>query len=155
MKLASSFACGLLFGLGLGISGMTQPAKIIAFLDVTGNWDPSLVFVMGGAVAVSFVLFALILERPAPVLASRFHLPEKKPISGALIGGAATFGVGWGLSGFCPGPALVSLVTARPSIVVFVASMGVGLALGGRLKREPRANPEITLAVSHGASAAR
>ncbi len=137
MTLLIAFAAGVMFALGLGIGGMTQPARIIGFLDVTGRWDPSLAFVMGGAVAVTFLLFPLILERPAPIFAARFVLPLKKHLDAPLLLGATLFGVGWGLSGYCPGPALVSLVTAAPPVLVFVAFMFVGFHLGKRLIMEP------------------
>ena len=133
MLLLSAFVCGVVFAFGLGLAGMTQPTKVIGFLDLTGHWDPTLAFVMGGAVAVSLVLFPLILRRSAPVLGERFALPEKKDLDLRLLGGAALFGVGWGLSGYCPGPALVSLVTVTPRVVIFVASMCIGLYLGKRL----------------------
>jgi len=135
MKLISAFLVGVAFALGLGLAGMTQPTKIIGFLDVAGHWDPTLAFVMGGAVAISLVLFSLILKRPAPVWGERFVLPEKKAVDIQLVVGAGIFGIGWGLSGYCPGPALVSLVTAGPPVLAFVVSMGGGLYLGGRLSR--------------------
>jgi uncharacterized protein len=133
MKILSAFLFGIIFGLGLGIGGMTQPTRIIGFLDVTGHWDPTLAFVMGGAVTVTAVLFPLILKRPRPALAERFVLPEKRRIDVALLGGAALFGIGWGLSGYCPGPALVSLVTGSRRVLVFVAFMAAGLFLGRQL----------------------
>lgn len=138
MRLASAYLFGVLFGVGLGVSGMTDPAKIQAFLDVAGAWDPRLMLVMGGAVAVSFVAFRVVLARRRPLLAPEFYLPGKRPISFALVGGAALFGTGWGLSGFCPGPALVSLVTGSPAVVVFVSFMGAGLLIGDRLRPEQR-----------------
>ena len=130
MKLVTAFAFGLIFALGLGFAGMTQPAKIIGFLDVAGHWDPTLAFVMGGAVAVSLFLFPMILRRRGPLLEERFVLPEKKRIDAPLLVGAALFGVGWGLSGYCSGPALVSLVTAAPPVLVLVAAMAAGLYAG-------------------------
>jgi len=139
MKVLCAFIFGVIFALGLGIGSMTQPTRIIGFLDVAGHWDPTLAFVMGSAVTVSLVLFALILKRPRPVLAERFVLPAKRRIDIPLIGGAGLFGVGWGLSGYCPGPALVSLVTASRPVLVFVGFMAAGLYLGRRLvgAREP------------------
>ncbi|HZY60513.1 MAG TPA: DUF6691 family protein [Candidatus Binataceae bacterium] len=139
MKVLCAFIFGVIFALGLGIGSMTQPTRIIGFLDVAGHWDPTLAFVMGSAVTVSLVLFALILKRPRPVLAERFVLPAKRRVNVPLIGGAALFGIGWGLSGFCPGPALVSLVTASRPVLVFVGFMAAGLYLGRRLvgAREP------------------
>jgi len=133
MKVICAFIFGVIFALGLGIGSMTQPTRIIGFLDVAGHWDPTLAFVMGSAVTVSLVLFALILKRPRPVLAERFVLPAKRRINVPLIGGAGLFGVGWGLSGYCPGPALVSLVTASRPVLVFVGFMAAGLYLGRRL----------------------
>ncbi len=109
---------------------MTQPTRIIGFLDVAGNWDPTLAFVMGGAVTVTLVLFPLILRRSRPALAERFVLPVKRRIDVPLLVGAALFGIGWGLSGYCPGPALVSLVTASRPVLVFVGVMATGLYLG-------------------------
>ncbi|HVN85252.1 MAG TPA: YeeE/YedE family protein [Candidatus Binatia bacterium] len=140
MRYVSAFVCGTVFAIGLGISGMTQPTKVIGFLDVAGAWDPTLAFVMGGAVLVSATLFPRILRRRTAVLDDHFALPEKKTIDGRLLIGAAVFGVGWGLSGYCPGPAIVSLVTGARPVVVFVAFMLAGLYLGGRVhpNRGPR-----------------
>jgi uncharacterized membrane protein YedE/YeeE len=133
MKLFSALMCGWLFALGLGVAGMTQPAKIIAFLDITGSWDSSLLFVMAGAVMVGLIFFPRILRRRVPVLEDRFHVPETKLIDIRLVAGAAIFGVGWGLSGFCPGPAIVSLVTAEPAVLVFAVFMFAGLGIGRRV----------------------
>ncbi len=130
MKLISAFFCGWLFALGLGIAGMTQPSKIIGFLDVAGAWDPSLLFVMGGAVALGFFSFHLVLKRPAPLFEERFMLPKPAGIDGRLLSGSAIFGIGWGMSGYCPGPALVSLATGNLTVIVFVAAMVAGLGLG-------------------------
>jgi hypothetical protein len=130
MKLLSALFCGWLFAVGLGVAGMTRPSKIIGFLDVAGAWDPSLVFVMGGAVAFGLVSFAWVLKRRAPVFNGQFVLPEKAGIDPGLLGGAALFGIGWGLSGYCPGPALASLVTGNASVFVFVAAMLAGLGVG-------------------------
>jgi uncharacterized membrane protein YedE/YeeE len=133
MKQISAFFCGWIFAIGLGVSGMTQPAKVIGFLDVAGRWDPTLMFVMGGAVLLGLVSFSWVLKRQTPVLADRFILPEKTRVDPCLLYGAALFGLGWGLSGYCPGPALVSLVTGNVSVIVFVISMMAGLGLGGWL----------------------
>lgn len=129
MRQLSAFIFGVIFALGLGLGGMTQPAKVIAFLDIAGNWDPTLAFVMGAAVVVAAVLFPRILRRQNAWLGDRFVLPQKKDLDMPLLGGAAVFGVGWGLSGYCPGPALVSLVTGAPPVLVFVAFMAAGLRL--------------------------
>ena len=123
MKLLTHAFAGALFALGLVLSKMTQPSKVLGFLDVFGNWDPSLGLVMVGAIAVHFFAYRAIKNRSAPVLARRFHVPTSRKIDPQLIAGAALFGVGWGLSGFCPGPALVSLVTLNSSTLIFVGSM--------------------------------
>jgi uncharacterized membrane protein YedE/YeeE len=129
MRHAANFLAGLIFGLGLLISGMANPAKVQNFLDLAGTFDPSLIFVMAGAVAVTFIGYRLILRRPRPLLAARFHLPAAKDIDAPLILGAALFGVGWGLSGFCPGPAITSLPLLAKGTLVFVPAMLVGIAL--------------------------
>jgi uncharacterized membrane protein YedE/YeeE len=129
MKRVAAFTCGLVFALGLGLAGMTQPERVLAFLDVAGAWDPSLAFVMGSAVLVGLALVPVILARPRPWLGGRFVLPHAREIDVRLLAGAALFGVGWGLSGYCPGPALVSLVTGSWTVLVFVAAMAVGLRL--------------------------
>lgn len=125
MKLgAAAYASGVLFAIGLGISGMTHPSKVLAFLDVAGAWDPSLAFVMAGALVVDVVLFRVILRRRAPLFAPAFVVPARdRPVDARLVGGAAVFGVGWGLGGFCPGPALVSLAGAAAPVVAFAAAM--------------------------------
>lgn len=107
-----AFAAGALFAAGLGISGMTQPSKVIGFLDVAGAWDPSLLFVMGAAVAVHFVLGRIIRRRATPLWDTSFHLPTRKDIDARLVFGAAMFGIGWGLGGFCPGPGIVAAASA-------------------------------------------
>ncbi|GAA0255084.1 hypothetical protein LNAOJCKE_3467 [Methylorubrum aminovorans] len=124
---ASAFAAGLLFGLGLIVSGMADPAKVLAFLDVTGRWDPSLAFVMAGAVAVSAVGYRVARRRGHPVLASRLDLPTRRSIDLRLIAGAAVFGLGWGLVGLCPGPALTLLTVLPAQAATFVAAMAVGM----------------------------
>jgi uncharacterized membrane protein YedE/YeeE len=120
---------GLLFGVGLGVSGMTLPAKVIGFLDVAGDWDASLAFVMVGAIAVHAVLYRLVRRRPVPLFDGTFHVPTRRDLDARLVVGAALFGVGWGLGGFCPGPALVSLGSGSGAAVLFVAAMLVGMLL--------------------------
>jgi len=120
---------GTLFGLGLSVSGMVNPQKIIGFLDFAGNWDPTLVLVFGGALLVAIPAFRLILRRPRPVLADDFDLPTKKDVDGRLLAGSALFGVGWGLAGFCPGPAVTALASGLLPVFVFVAAMVAGMAL--------------------------
>ena len=129
MRLFANFAAGFVFGLGLLISGMANPAKVQNFLDLAGSFDPSLIFVMAGAVVVTFIGYRLILRRPKPMLGELFRIPARKEIDPALIGGAAVFGVGWGLSGFCPGPAITSIPLLAQGTLVFVASMIAGIAL--------------------------
>jgi uncharacterized membrane protein YedE/YeeE len=118
-----AFASGLLFAIGLAVSGMTHPSKVLAFLDFAGDWDPSLALVMGGGVLVNVFLFRVALRRGAPLLAPSFALPVKNAIDARLVAGAAIFGVGWGLAGFCPGPALVSVVGGTTPAVAFVVAM--------------------------------
>ncbi|MEQ8231071.1 MAG: YeeE/YedE family protein [Gammaproteobacteria bacterium] len=126
MRGLSFFLVGLLFAVGLGISGMTQPTKVIGFLDVAGSWDPALMFVMGGAVVIGFFGYRFVLRRPAPFFAPAFDLPTRRDIDARLFGGAALFGAGWGLAGFCPGPALVALASGSSDVVTFVVAMFVG-----------------------------
>jgi hypothetical protein len=119
---------GALFAAGLAISGMTQPSKVIGFLDATGAWDPSLAFVMMGAVGLNLLVFRRVLQRKSPVLDGTFHLPRRKEIDARLIGGALLFGLGWGIVGYCPGPAIVSLITGHTGPILFVAAMIGGFA---------------------------
>jgi uncharacterized membrane protein YedE/YeeE len=123
----ASFGCGLVFGLGLLISGMTEPEKVLGFLDVFGAWDATLAFVMAGAVAVAGAGFALARRQNAPLFAAKFSWPSRSDIDAPLVVGSALFGIGWGLSGICPGPALVNLAGLTAPIVVFVAAMIVGM----------------------------
>ncbi len=123
-----SAAAGLLFALGLGISGMTDPTRIIGFLDVTGRWDPSLAFVMAGAIGVHYAFARRAQRRPVTLAGAPIHLPTRTVIDRRLLIGAALFGVGWGVSGYCPGPALVALSGgASLGVVVFVAAMVTGM----------------------------
>lgn len=125
----ASFVVGFIFAIGLGISGMTQPQKVVGFLNLFGGWDPSLIFVMGGAVAVHFITYKLIRKRSSPLLATNWQVPTKAEITPTLILGAVLFGVGWGLGGFCPGPAMTSLMSFESRPVIFVVSMLVGMLL--------------------------
>lgn len=131
----SAFACGLLFGLGLIVSGMANPAKVLGFLDLTGHWDPSLAFVMAGAVAVAAIGFRLARTRDASVLGAPMQLPTARRVDPRLVAGALIFGAGWGLAGFCPGPALVSAASGQPRAWLFVAAMLAGMALFAVLER--------------------
>ena len=129
MQLLFALVAGTLFGLGLAVSQMVNPAKVLGFLDIAGAWDPTLAFVMLGALAVATPAFHWILRRPTPWFAARFSLPTKKDLDLRLVFGAALFGAGWGLSGLCPGPALTALVTGYASIAVFVGAMLAGAVL--------------------------
>lgn len=128
MKAASYLLSGLLFSLGLIVSGMTQPAKVVGFLDFLGDWDPSLAFVMGGAVLIHFPFYLWKKRRSRPLWAGSFSVPSRKDIDGRLMVGATLFGAGWGLGGYCPGPALASLGSGSAGTFVFVLSMVVGMA---------------------------
>lgn len=122
----AALVAGILFGIGLAVSQMVNPAKVLGFLDIFGRWDPSLALVMAGAVVVAFVGFRLVRSRPAPLFGARFELPTRRDLDGRLIAGAAIFGIGWGLTGFCPGPAIASLAFGIPESVVFVVAMALG-----------------------------
>jgi uncharacterized membrane protein YedE/YeeE len=136
-QIATAFFCGLIFGAGLLISGMAQPAKVLNFLDLFGTWDPSLAFVMAGALVLSSLGFALAKRRSSPVLSAQTYLPTKADIDAPLLYGAILFGLGWGLVGLCPGPALVDLAAFTPQVFVFVVAMAAGMILcdRGRLFR--------------------
>jgi len=127
----SSLAVGIIFGFGLGVSEMINPARVIGFLDVAGHWDATLLFVMGGALAVTVPLYPLILRRSRPILARDFALPTKKAVDKPLIVGAAIFGIGWGLGGFCPGPALAGVSSGNPSLILFIVVMVAGQWIAG------------------------
>ena len=124
--------CGIIFGIGLSLSQMINPNKVLNFLDITGNWDPSLIFVMLGALAVAFVSFKSILKRPAPILAENFHISKKSSIDKPLILGAAIFGIGWGMSGYCPGPAVTGLGLLSLESVVMVVTIYLGFFVCNR-----------------------
>jgi uncharacterized membrane protein YedE/YeeE len=129
MKVLMSLITGIVFGIGLVISGMTNPAKVIGFLDITGNWDYSLALVMGGAVVFNFFAFKLIKKRRASILGDAYECPTNRKIDKKLINGSALFGIGWGLIGICPGPGIVNLVNLDPSILLFVISMLIGMGI--------------------------
>ena len=127
MKPLFALISGLIFGIGLLLSGMTNPAKVVNFLDITGSWDPSLIFVMGAAVAVTLPGFYLVNHSPRPLFHPRYYMPTSRDIDARLVTGSALFGVGWGLGGFCPGPALTALPTGVTDVLVFVAALCAGL----------------------------
>jgi len=133
MRNLAALVAGLLFGLGLVVSGMVNPAKVIGFLDVTGNWDPSLMFVMASALAITALGYRLVFGRAQPVCETEFHIPANKAIDGRLIAGAGIFGIGWGMGGFCPGPGISALGMGQVEAVAFVASMLFGMWLKVRL----------------------
>jgi uncharacterized membrane protein YedE/YeeE len=123
----SEFIVGLLFGWGLLISGMTDPGKVIGFLDLAGSWDPSLALVMGGAIAVGFFAFGMAKKRTRNFFGGALHLPTSRDIDKRLLLGALLFGAGWGLAGFCPGPGIVSMAAGQPKAVLFVVAMLAGM----------------------------
>lgn len=137
MRNILGFVAGLIFGLGLIISGMADPAKVLNFLDILGSWDPSLAFVMGGASLTAFVGYRLVWRRGNPVMSSKFDLPTSAAIDAPLLTGAAIFGAGWGLGGYCPGPAWTSLAIGSPGTLIFLPAMLVGIVLAELGKSSP------------------
>lgn len=135
MTSLAALLSGAVFGVGLSVAQMTNPAKVLAFLDVGGAWDPSLALVMLAALTVSALGLRLVGGRPAPLLAPTFSAPSRRDIDGRLIGGAALFGIGWGLAGYCPGPALAALAFGTREALVFVAAMAAGMWAQGALDR--------------------
>lgn len=131
MAILVQFLLGLLFGLGLVVAGMSDPAKVLSFLDLasipSGGWDPSLALVLAAGVAVTFVGYRLVLRRPRPVLDTQFHLPHKTAIEAPVVAGPAIFGIGWGLVGLCPGPAFTALGAGHPEALLFVPAMLIGM----------------------------
>ncbi len=125
-RVVAAALCGVLFGVGLALAQMIDPNKVLAFLDVAGAWDPSLILVMGGGAGVTALLFPWVLRRPRPKLDNRFHLPGKRQPDARLVSGAALFGIGWGLAGYCPGPALVALTLGTAEPWLFVLAMLAG-----------------------------
>jgi uncharacterized membrane protein YedE/YeeE len=146
MRLAAQFAFGLIFGLGLIISGMINPAKVLNFLDIAGTWDPSLALVMAGAVITAFGGYRLAQRRDAPLIADSFHLPAVASIDRRLILGSAIFGLGWGLGGYCPGPAVTALAWLAPGTLIFIPAMLAGMWLARRLAiaRPPTSVAEVS-----------
>ena len=126
-QIAVALVAGSLFGAGLAVSGMINPAKVLGFLDVAGDWDPTLLFVMGGALAVTIPGFAWVRGRSGPIFADTFQMPSRKDIDGRLIAGAILFGIGWGLVGFCPGPALAALGSLQTPVWIFFLSLLAGM----------------------------
>ena len=142
MRLASAFVIGLIFGLGITVSGMINPAKVLNFFDIAGTWDPSLAFVMAGALGVAIPGYRMVLRRPAPAMDKGFQLPDTRVIDRRLVLGSATFGIGWGIAGFCPGGALPALGTGDPVVFLFIAALICGLLLARVLQsRLPSRKP--------------
>lgn len=129
MPVIVAYIAGLVFGVGIALSGMANPAKVLNFFDVAGTWDPSLIFVMGGALIVTAIGYRVVFGRTRPMLDGRFHLPTAKTLDAKLLGGSALFGVGWGLAGFCPGGALPALGTGVTDVFIFVAAMAAGILI--------------------------
>jgi uncharacterized membrane protein YedE/YeeE len=135
-SLVSAFLFGIVFGLGITVSGMINPAKVLNFFDIAGNWDPSLAFVMGGGLITALIGYRLVFGRmKAPLLGVDFSAPDTGALDRRLVGGAAVFGVGWGIAGFCPGGAIPALGLLRSEALVFVAAMMAGIALARTVKR--------------------
>lgn len=126
MKTLMGYIAGLIFGLGLTISGMTDPARVLGFLDIAGAWDPTLIFVLGGAVATNFIGYRLVLRRLHPIFGERFQLPTRQDLDSRLIVGASLFGIGWGLSGYCPGPAFASISGLSAPLFAMLVTMVMG-----------------------------
>lgn len=134
MRFSIIYAIGLIFGMGIIFGGMANPAKVLNFFDIAGTWDPSLAFVMGGALGVTALGYRFVLRRPSPRLAEAFHLPALMRVDPTLIAGSAAFGVGWGLAGFCPGGALPAIGTLDASVLIFTGAMIVGI-IGAKLAK--------------------
>lgn len=134
-RMITALLIGFVFGTGIALSGMINPAKVLNFFDVAGTWDPSLAFVMGGALLVTAIGYRLVLKNPAPLLDTGFHLPARKDIDLPLLAGAGLFGVGWGIAGFCPGGSIPALGLGEPAAMIFVASMVCGIAVTRLIRR--------------------
>lgn len=134
-RISGALMIGLVFGAGIALSGMINPAKVLNFFDVAGNWDPSLAFVMGGALIVTAIGYRLVLKRQGPLFDTRFHLPARRDIDLPLLAGAGLFGVGWGIAGFCPGGSIPALGLGEPAALIFVASMICGIAVTRLIRR--------------------
>ncbi|MCL4153922.1 UNVERIFIED_CONTAM: hypothetical protein GTU68_036735 [Idotea baltica] len=145
MRIITTYLIGLVFGIGISISGMANPAKVINFFDVTGAWDPSLAFVMGGALIVTFFGYRFVLKRPAPTMSEAFQIPSRRDLDLPLIGGSAVFGIGWGIAGFCPGGALPALGTGRTEVFVFVAALLAGIIAAKVMQALLKGGPKVAI----------
>jgi len=147
MRHVLTYLIGLIFGVGISMSGMANPAKVINFFDIAGTWDPSLAFVMGGAVVVAFIGYRFVLRRERPVYEPAFDIPTRRDVDARLIGGSAIFGIGWGISGFCPGGALPALGTLDPNVLIFTLALMAGIFAARSLMRltvQRQAKPKTT-----------
>lgn len=135
LQSTAALASGIVFGFGLSLSGMLNPVRVQGFLDIFGTWDPSLAFVLGGAVTIAFIGVRMTSRMQRPVLDDRFHMPQNNRIDAPLVIGSALFGLGWGLAGFCPGPAIASLSSGIPQTLLFVIAMLAGMLLHDRIWR--------------------
>lgn len=144
LKIFSAFAIGLLFGIGILISGMVNPAKVLNFFDIAGTWDPSLMFVMGGALIVTAIGYAIVLRLPHPLLTTRFQIPTRKDLDARLIGGSAIFGIGWGLSGFCPGGLVPALGLGRPEPLIAALAIAAGILTLRAITRLSTRHPRLS-----------
>ncbi len=135
MRILLALLIGIVFGIGIAVSGMANPAKVLNFFDLAGRWDPSLGFVMGGALAVALPGYGIVLRRAAPLQDTRFHLPTRRDIDLPLIGGSMLFGIGWGIAGFCPGGSIPALGLGRIEALLFVTAMLAGIMLARTLRR--------------------
>lgn len=148
MRLIISYAIGLIFGIGIVVSGMANPAKVINFFDFAGNWDASLAFVMGGGLIIAFIGYRFILAKPAPLLEAKFDLPTKTDFDFKLISGSALFGTGWGIAGFCPGGAIPALGTGMSEVIIFTVSMVAGIYATKLALKLTQAKAKLTTANS-------
>jgi uncharacterized membrane protein YedE/YeeE len=148
MVALASLLCGLIFGVGLLISGMTQPEKVLGFLDIFGRWDPTLALVMAAALVVSGIGFAMVRKQRRPILTAQHLWPTRTDIDWPLVVGSVLFGIGWGLVGLCPGPALVNLAGMMPSVIVFVLAMAAGMIINDLWKRRVFSNKVEDVALS-------
>jgi len=136
-EIAAGLITGFVFGLGLCLSGMADPSVVLGFLDLAGDWNPALLFVMAGGVTVTFIGYRIVFGRGRPLWSKSFQLPSATAIDAPLVSGAAVFGIGWGLAGYCPGPALVSLANGRTEVIVFVVTMLAGMIAGRWMRARP------------------
>ena len=134
MKLIALYLIGVIFGVGISISGMANPSKVLNFFDIAGSWDPSLMLVMGGALVTTFIGYKLVFGRAAPIFEGSFSLPSARSIDAKLVGGSAVFGIGWGIAGFCPGGALPALGTGRWEVFAFIGALVAGILLAKKLQ---------------------